>query len=119
MLHVTEMSKWSVVVKSKTLARSSVPRPPCEPRTWVKSLFVRCTKRYQCIAWAACDTTRRWWGSEGMSELYDQSKATVGFRKSEANRVGVGFDAPASLASIEPNEPKIEAPAEQEVAVTV
>jgi hypothetical protein len=32
---------------------------------------------------------------------------------------GLGFDVPASLASIEPNEPKIEASAIPEVALTV
>jgi hypothetical protein len=35
------------------------------------------------------------------------------------NRYGVGFDVPASLASIEPNEPKPKAVVGQEVAVTV
>ena len=54
------------------------------------------------------------WGSEGMSARYDHIKANVEFRKKEANRVGVGFDVPASLASIEPTEPK---KAEQEVVV--
>jgi hypothetical protein len=49
-----------------------------------------------------------------MSALYDQIKANVEFRKKEANRVGVGFDVSASLASIEPIEPK---KTEQEVAV--
>jgi len=42
------------------------------------------------------------WSREGMSALYDQIKANVEFRKKEANRVGVGFDLSASLASIEP-----------------
>ena len=59
------------------------------------------------------------WGSEGMSGLYDRIKADAEFRKNEANRVGVGFDVPASLASIEPIEPKIEAGVEEEVAVIV
>jgi len=59
------------------------------------------------------------WGSEGMSGHYDQIKNDVAFRKDVVNRCGVGFDVPASLASIEPNEPKIEAVVEQEVAVTV
>lgn len=56
------------------------------------------------------------WGAEGMSELYDQIKADVAFRKDVANRVGVGFDVPATLAPIEPNEPKIEVSVEKEVA---
>jgi hypothetical protein len=43
----------------------------------------------------------------------------VAFRKDVVNRCGVGFDVPASLASIEPNEPKIEVSVEQETAVTV
>ena len=59
------------------------------------------------------------WGSEGMSGHYDQIKSDVAFRKDVANRCGVGFDLPVSLASIEPNEPKFEAVAEQEPAVTV
>jgi hypothetical protein len=41
------------------------------------------------------------------------------FRKEVANAYGLGFDVPVSLASIEPNEPKTEVSAEQEVAVTV
>jgi hypothetical protein len=53
------------------------------------------------------------WGSEGMSGHYDQIKNDVAFRKDVANRVGVGFDVPASLASIEPNEPKIEVAVEE------
>jgi hypothetical protein len=31
----------------------------------------------------------------------------MAFRKDVVNRYGVGFDVPASLASIEPNDPKI------------
>jgi len=54
-----------------------------------------------------------------MSGHYDQIKNDVAFRKDVVNRYGVGFDVPASLASIEPNEPKPEAVIEQEVAVTV
>jgi integrase len=59
------------------------------------------------------------WGAEGMSGHYDQIKNDVAFRKDVVNRYGVGFDVPASLASIEPNEPKPKAVIEQEVAVTV
>jgi integrase len=59
------------------------------------------------------------WGSEDMSGHYDQIKNDVAFRKDVANRCGVGFDVPVSLASIEPNEPKLEAVVEQKVAVTV
>ena len=59
------------------------------------------------------------WGAEGMSGHYDQIKNDVAFRKHVVNRYGVGFDVPASLASIEPNEPKPKAVIEQEVAVTV
>ena len=55
------------------------------------------------------------WGSAGMSVLYDQIKPNVEFRKEEANRVGVGFDVPASLASIGPIKPR---KVEEEVAVT-
>ena len=58
------------------------------------------------------------WGSEDMSGHYDQIKNDVVFRKDVANRCGVGFDVPAALASIEPNEPKPETVVEQEVAVT-
>jgi integrase len=57
------------------------------------------------------------WGEDGMSELYDKVKADVGFRKEVANACGVGFDVPASLGSIEPIEPKIEAAAKEEAAV--
>ena len=57
------------------------------------------------------------WGSEGMSGHYDGIKADIAYRKDVANACGVGFDVPASLASIEPNEPKIEAAIENEVAV--
>lgn len=59
------------------------------------------------------------WGNEGMSGHYDQIKNDVAFRKDVVNRCGVGFKVPVSLASIEPNEPKLEAAAEKEVAVTV
>ena len=48
-----------------------------------------------------------------MSGHYDQIKNDVAFRKDVPNRVGVGFDVPASLASIEPNEPKIEVAVEE------
>jgi hypothetical protein len=41
----------------------------------------------------------------------------ITIRQAQVNRVGVGFDVPASLASIEPNEPKIEVAVEKEVAV--
>jgi integrase len=58
------------------------------------------------------------WGNESMSELYDQIKANVHFRKNEANRLGAGFDVPASLSSIEPIEPKIETVKETELAVS-
>jgi hypothetical protein len=44
---------------------------------------------------------------------HDQTKNEVAFRKDVPNRVGVGFDVPASLASIEPNEPKIEVAVEE------
>jgi hypothetical protein len=54
-----------------------------------------------------------WTGSEGMSGHYDRIKNDVAFRKDVANRVGVGFDVPASLVSIEPNEPKIEVAVEE------
>ena len=54
-----------------------------------------------------------------MSGHYDQIRNDVAFRKDVVNRYGVGFDVPASLASIEPNEPKPKAVIEQEVAVTV
>jgi hypothetical protein len=62
------------------------------------------------------------WGDAGMSGHYDQIKNDVTFRKDVANRCGIGFRIPASLASIEPNEPnepKFEAAAETIVAVTV
>ena len=59
------------------------------------------------------------WGSEGMSGHYDQIKNDLAFRKDVANRCGVGFDVPVSLASIEPNEPKIEDSVKREIAVTV
>lgn len=59
------------------------------------------------------------WGTEGMSGHYDQIKNDVAFRKDVVNRCGVGFDVPVSLASIEPNEPKIEASAKREIAVTI
>lgn len=52
-----------------------------------------------------------------MSGHYDQIKDDVAFRKDVANRVGVGFDVPTSLASIEPNEPKIQPEMAKEVAV--
>jgi hypothetical protein len=52
-----------------------------------------------------------------MSGHYDQIKHDVAFRKEVVNRVGLGFDVPASLASIEPNEPKIEVAVQKEVAV--
>jgi hypothetical protein len=48
-----------------------------------------------------------------MSGHYDRIKNDVAFRKDVANRVGVGFDVPASLVSIEPNEPKIEVAVEE------
>jgi len=54
-----------------------------------------------------------------MSGRYDQTKNDMAFRKDVANRCGVGFDVLASLASIEPNEPKIEVLTKQEVAVPV
>jgi len=54
-----------------------------------------------------------------MSGHYDQIRNDVAFRKDVVNRCGVGFEVPVSLASIEPNEPKLEAVAEPEVAVTV
>jgi hypothetical protein len=57
------------------------------------------------------------WGEEGMSGHYDQIKADVEFRKEVANACGVGFDVPATLGSIEPNEPKIEAAVKEKVAV--
>ena len=57
------------------------------------------------------------WGSQGMSGHYDQIKHDVAFRKEVVNRVGVGFDIPASLGLIEPNAPKIEVAVEEEVAV--
>ena len=59
------------------------------------------------------------WGDEGMSGHYDQIKNDVAFRKDVVNRCGVGFDVPASLASIEPNEPKIEVSVEREIAVSI
>ena len=57
------------------------------------------------------------WGSESMSGLYDGIKADVAYRKDVARACGTGFDVPASLASIEPNEPKIEEADKEEVAV--
>ena len=57
------------------------------------------------------------WGEEGMSGHYNGMKEDVAFRKDVVKRCGVGFDVPVSLASIEPNEPKIEAPEKEEVAV--
>lgn len=57
------------------------------------------------------------WGDEGMSGLYDQIKNDVPFRKDVANRIGVGFDVPATLFPIEPNEPKIQSEAKREMAV--
>jgi integrase len=54
------------------------------------------------------------WGEDAMSELYDKVKADVGFRKEVAKACGVGFDVPATLGSIEPNEPKTEASSERE-----
>jgi integrase len=59
------------------------------------------------------------WGNEDMSGHYDRIKYDVAFRKDVANRCGVGFKVPVSLASIEPNEPKIEVAVEQEITVTV
>jgi hypothetical protein len=52
-----------------------------------------------------------------MSGRYDKIKADVAFRQEVADACGVGFDVPATLGSIEPIEPKIEAPAKQKVAV--
>jgi len=59
------------------------------------------------------------WGTEGMSGHYDQIKNDEAFRKDVVNRCGVGFDVPASLASIEPNEPKIEVSVKREISVTL
>jgi integrase len=58
------------------------------------------------------------WGIEGMSELYDGVRSDVTFRKEVANACGAGFDVPASLASSEPNEPKIEAAVERTEVVS-
>ncbi|HXQ97457.1 MAG TPA: hypothetical protein VN774_03355, partial [Candidatus Limnocylindrales bacterium] len=58
------------------------------------------------------------WGNEGMSGHYDQIKNDVAFRKDVVKRYGVGFNIPASLPSIEPNEPKSKAVVEQKFAVT-
>lgn len=57
------------------------------------------------------------WGEEGMSGHYDQIKANVVIRKEVANACGVGLDVPASLASIEPIGPKIEAAVKEKLAV--
>jgi hypothetical protein len=46
------------------------------------------------------------WGCEGMSGHYDGIKHDVAFRKDVANRVGVGFEIPSTLVSIEPIEPQ-------------
>lgn len=54
-----------------------------------------------------------------MSGHYDGIKNDIAFRKEVTNACGVGCDVLASLGSIEPNEPKIEAVVEQKVAVTV
>jgi hypothetical protein len=43
-----------------------------------------------------------------MGERYDKVKGDVAFRKEVANRCGAGFDVPATLAPIEPNEPNLE-----------
>jgi hypothetical protein len=51
-----------------------------------------------------------------MSGRYDKI-GRLGFRQEVANACGAGFDVPATLDSIEPIEPKIEAPAKQKVAV--
>jgi hypothetical protein len=53
-----------------------------------------------------------------MSELYDGVRSDVTFRKEVANACGAGFDVPASLASSEPNEPKIEAAVERTEVVS-
>jgi hypothetical protein len=58
-------------------------------------------------------------GNEDMSGHYDRIKYDVAFHKDVANRCGVGFKVPVSLASIEPNEPKFEVAVEQEITVTV
>ncbi len=52
-----------------------------------------------------------------MSGHYDQIRNDAAFRKDVVNRCGVGFDVAASLASIEPNEPKIEDSVKGEIAV--
>lgn len=57
------------------------------------------------------------WGEEGMSGHYDKVKADVVFRKEVANACGVGFDVPANLTPVEPNEPKIQSEAKKEMTV--
>lgn len=47
------------------------------------------------------------WGEDGMSERYDKIKGDLAFRREVANACGAGFDIPATLAPIEPIEPKI------------
>ena len=40
---------------------------------------------------------------EDMSDLYDEIKEDVGFRKQVAERTGIGFELPPSIAPIAPN----------------
>ena len=49
---------------------------------------------------------------------YDGIKHDVAFRKDVANRVGVGFEIPSTLVSIEPIEPKVDEFLKEEVAVS-
>jgi integrase len=58
------------------------------------------------------------WGDEGMSGHYDKIKGDEEFRKEVANACGVGFDVPATLIPIEPNEPKIRHKAKEVVSVS-
>jgi len=53
-----------------------------------------------------------------MSGHYDGIKHDVAFRKDVANRVGVGFEIPSTLVSIEPIEPKVDEFLKEEVAVS-
>lgn len=60
------------------------------------------------------------WGSNGMSGHYDGIRADVAFRKDVANRCGVGFDVPATLAvpiPFVPNVPRFEVAVQLESVV--
>lgn len=63
------------------------------------------TNRYQCIAWAACDTRRRWWPvgdppvtywppnvpAEETVDCFIQAFATIGFKPCESDDYELGF----------------------------